>query len=90
MELKLLLSHLKHTYLKDYDKLPIIIEKHFSHAQEYKLLRVLMDHKIVVGWNIVDIKGIPPSMCIHRILIEEKREPIREAQCRLNPPMMEA
>lgn len=49
-----------------------------------------MDHKIVVGWNIVDIKGIPPSMCIHRILIEEKREPIREAQCRLNPPMMEA
>ncbi|KAL0446417.1 UNVERIFIED_CONTAM: RNA-directed DNA polymerase [Sesamum latifolium] len=42
-----------------------------------------------IGWTIADIKGLSPSTCMHRILLEEGTKPSREAQCRLNPPMME-
>ncbi|KAJ8749935.1 hypothetical protein K2173_013850 [Erythroxylum novogranatense] len=42
-----------------------------------------------VGWTIADIKGISPSTCMHRILLEDNSKPSREAQRRLNPPMME-
>ncbi|KAM1282346.1 hypothetical protein ACFX2H_022723 [Malus domestica] len=35
------------------------------------------------------IKGISPTTCMHRILLEEGAKPSREAQRRLNPPMME-
>ncbi|CAN6539957.1 unnamed protein product [Malus baccata var. baccata] len=38
---------------------------------------------------IRDIKGINPATCMHRILLEEGAKPTREAQCRLNPLMME-
>ncbi|KAH9734147.1 hypothetical protein KPL71_017278 [Citrus sinensis] len=50
---------------------------------------VLRDHKTTIGWTIADIKGISPSMCMHRILLEEMSKPTRDAQHRLNPPMME-
>ncbi|CAN6576796.1 unnamed protein product [Malus baccata var. baccata] len=36
-----------------------------------------------------DIKGISPTTCMHRILLEEGSKTSREAQRRLNPPMME-
>ncbi|KAH9768606.1 hypothetical protein KPL71_011668 [Citrus sinensis] len=50
---------------------------------------VLRDHKTAIGWTIADIKGISPSMCMHRILLEEGSKPTRDAQRRLHPPMME-
>ena len=34
-------------------------------------------------------KGISPSMCMHRILLEDGAMPTRETQKRLNPSMME-
>lgn len=43
----------------------------------------------MIGWTIADIKRISPSMSMHRILLEEGSKPIRDAQRRLNPPMME-
>ncbi|CAN6544105.1 unnamed protein product [Malus baccata var. baccata] len=42
-----------------------------------------------IGWTLTDIKGIIPTTCMHRILLEEGAKPSREAQCRLNPPMMD-
>ncbi|CAL9021131.1 unnamed protein product, partial [Prunus brigantina] len=44
------------------------------------------DHKNAIGWTIADIKGISPTMCMHRILMEDAK-PTREPQRRLNPPM---
>ena len=37
----------------------------------------------------MDIKGISPSFCMHRILLEDNAKPSRDTQRRLNPPMME-
>ncbi|KAA3456990.1 Retrovirus-related Pol polyprotein from transposon 297 family [Gossypium australe] len=42
-----------------------------------------------IGWTIVEIKGFHSSMCIHRILMKKECKPLQQAQCRLNPPMME-
>jgi len=36
---------------------------------------VLRDHKTAIGWTIADIKGISPSVCMHRILMKKKYKP---------------
>ncbi|KAH9717584.1 hypothetical protein KPL71_021883 [Citrus sinensis] len=89
LELKPLPEHLQYIYLGENETLPVIIAKTFTPVQQEKLIRVLRDHKTAIGWTIADIKGISPSMCMHRILLEEESKPTRDAQRRLNPPMME-
>lgn len=89
LELKQLPEHLKYVYLGDNETLPVIIAADLAPVQEENLIRVLRDHMLAIGWAIADIKGISPSTCIHRILLEEGAKPTREAQRRLNPPMME-
>ena len=46
-------------------------------------------NKEAIGWSLADIKGIRPSVCMHRILLEDDSRPIIEAQRRLNPTMRE-
>ena len=58
-------------------------------GEEEKLLRVLRDHKDVIGWSLTDLKGICPSMCLHRILLEDGHKPSMEVESRLNPTMKE-
>jgi len=53
----------------------VIISSSLNEEQEEKLLRVLRDHKIAIGWTTADIKGINPSLCMHKILIEENYKP---------------
>ena len=50
---------------------------------------MLRDHKDAIGWSLVDLNGIRPSMCMHRILLEDGHKPSVEAQRRLNPTMKE-
>ncbi|XP_038707240.1 uncharacterized protein LOC120002544 [Tripterygium wilfordii] len=57
--------------------------------EEDKLLRVLREHKMALGWTIADIRGISPTMCMHRILMEEDYKSSVEHQRRLNPNMKE-
>ena len=52
-------------------------------------MRVLKEFKSALGWTLADIKGISPTTCMHHIFLEEGAKPTREAQRRLNPPMME-
>ena len=52
-------------------------------------MRLLRDHKEAIGWSIADVKGINPSLCMHRIRLEDDAKPVRQAQRRLNPLMME-
>ncbi|XXG79904.1 hypothetical protein AAC387_Pa09g0871 [Persea americana] len=89
LELKQLLEHLKYAYLGEHETLPCIIASDLSSDEESKLLRVLKDHKTALGWSIADIKGIGPTMCMHRILLVEESKPTRESQRRLNPHMKE-
>ena len=89
MEQKPLPSHLRYAYLGDASTLPVIISASLTIAEEDKLLRVLKDHKDALGWSLADLKWIRPSMCMHRILLEDGHKPSMEAQRRLNPIMKE-
>ena len=57
--------------------------------EEEKLLRVLRDHKDVIGWSLAVLKGIHSSMCMHWILLEDGHKSSMEAQRRLNSIMKE-
>ncbi|XP_073224783.1 uncharacterized protein [Cicer arietinum] len=40
-------------------------------ADEEKLLQILRKSKKAIGWTLDDILGISPSMCMHKILLED-------------------
>ncbi|KAL0435404.1 UNVERIFIED_CONTAM: hypothetical protein Sradi_0248300 [Sesamum radiatum] len=71
LELKELPKHLKYTFLGENDTLPIIISTKLSTLEEEKLIRVIREFREAIGWIIADIKGLSPSTCMHRILLEE-------------------
>ena len=67
----------------------VIISSALSQEQEDKLIKVLRRHKRALAWSILDIKGISPTICMHKILMEECYKPTIEHQKRLNPAMKE-
>ncbi|CAN6544418.1 unnamed protein product [Malus baccata var. baccata] len=71
LELKPLPSHLKYVFLGDDEMLPVIISSTLTTQEEDKLVRVLREYKTAIGWTLADIKGISPTTCMHRILLEE-------------------
>jgi hypothetical protein len=88
-ELKPLPDNLKYKFLGPAESLPVIIASDLIDAQEEELLRVLREHREAIGWTIEDIKGISPSLVMHKIHMEENSKPSREPQRRLNPAMQE-
>ncbi|RDY12205.1 hypothetical protein CR513_03038, partial [Mucuna pruriens] len=46
--------------------------------QEQKLLQVLIKHKKAIRWTLADLLGIKPSICMHKLLLEEEARPIRQ------------
>ncbi|CAN6698180.1 unnamed protein product [Malus baccata var. baccata] len=89
LELKTLPEHLKYAYLGANSSLPVIVSADLSLVEEDKLLRILRNFQDVIGWTIADIKGISPTLCMHKILMEEGVKPTIDAQRRLNPIMKE-
>ena len=87
--LKELPSHLKYAYLELPKSKPVIISARLSDAEEQRLLEILRKHKESIAWSIDDLKGIGPSICMHKILLEENARPTVEHQRRLNPVMKE-
>ena len=82
-------SHLKYAYLESPKRKPVIISARLSDAEEQKLLKILKKHKESIAWFIEELKGISPSTCMHKILLEETSKPSVEHQRRLNPVMKE-
>ncbi|XP_028094375.1 uncharacterized protein LOC114294434 [Camellia sinensis] len=89
LELKPLPNTLKYVFFGPSESLLVIIASDLEDANEHKLLEVLKEHKEAIGWSINDIKGISPSIVMHRIHLEEDAKPSREPQRRLNPHMHE-
>jgi hypothetical protein len=88
-ELKPLPDNRKYKFLGPAETLPVIIASDLHTTQEERMLAVLREHKEAIGWTIEDIKGISPSVVMHRIHLEEDTKPSREPQRRLNPTMQE-
>ncbi|XP_024028191.1 LOW QUALITY PROTEIN: uncharacterized protein LOC112093618 [Morus notabilis] len=81
LELKPLPAHLRYAYLGDSDTLPVIIAFGLSDIQEMQLLEVLRKFKKAIGWTIADIKGISPSICMHKIYLISDSQWVSLVQC---------
>ena len=55
--------------------------------EEHKLLKILRKYKEAISWSIEDLKGISPSICMHKILLEDNAKTSIKHQRRLNPIM---
>jgi hypothetical protein len=88
-ELKPLPSHLKYAYLGKGKRFPVIVSNKLTGQQTEELLTLLRRYKSVIGYSILDMKGISPEICSHRIHLEENSKPTREHQRRLNPHLQE-
>jgi len=89
LELKELPTHLRYAHLSENSTLSVIVSSSLTGDEEEKLLRILQDHKTTMGWTIADIKGISPSVCMHKILMEDIYKSSVQPQHRLNPTMKE-
>ncbi|GJW94292.1 reverse transcriptase domain-containing protein, partial [Tanacetum coccineum] len=89
LELKDLPSHLEYAFLEGTNKLPIIISKELKDEEKAALLKVLKLHKRAIAWKIFDIKGIDPSFCTYKILMEDDFKPAIQHQRRVNPKIHE-
>ena len=89
VEEKQLPNHLRYAYLGEESTLPVIISSSLSNMEEEKLLKILREHKEAIGWSLANIKEIRPSMCMHKILLEEDSKLTVDAQRHLNRPMKE-
>ena len=53
------------------------------------MLDLLKENKQVIGWKIMDLKGISPAVCTHHIYLKEEAKSVRRLQRRLYPHMQE-
>ncbi|GKE66903.1 hypothetical protein Tco_1521064 [Tanacetum coccineum] len=83
-ELKNFPQHLEYAYLHRDKSFPIIISSELSETEKISLLQVLERRKGAIAWKMLDIKGISPSCCTHKILMEDDYKPVIQPQRRLN------
>ncbi|XP_078170268.1 uncharacterized protein LOC144564543 [Carex rostrata] len=84
-ELKPLPANLRYEFLGPNHSFPVIVNAELDPDQTAKLLEKLKLHQGAIGYSINDLKGISPSICSHRIFLEDDHKPSVEHQRRLNP-----
>ena len=87
--MKELPRQLKYAFLEPEKAKPVIILAALTELEEQKLLEILRKYKEAIDWSIEDLKGISPSICMHKILLEDNAKTSIENQRRLNPVMKE-
>ena len=82
-------SHLKYAFLELEKGKPVTISAALTEFEEQKLLKILRKYKEASAWSIEDLKGISPSICLHKIFLNDDAKTSIEHQRRLNPVMKE-
>ena len=90
LELKTLPSTLKYAFLDKEKAKPVIISSTLDIKLEERLLEILRKNEEAIGWTLTDLKGLDPSLCTHRIFLEDESRPIRKSQRQLNSRVWEA
>ena len=67
----------------------VIISANLSEQEEERLLKTLKNHHAAIGYTLDDLKGISPTLCQHKIKLDEDAKLVRDHQRRLNPKMKE-
>ena len=89
LTLKELPGYLKYAFLGPKKAKTVIISVALNELEEQKLLEILRKYKEAIAWSVEHLKGISPSICIHKILLEENAKTSIEHLRRLNPVMKE-
>ena len=87
--MKELPTHSKYEFLEPEKRKPVIILAALTEVEEQKQLEILRKYKEAISWSIEDLKGIGPSICMHKILLNDNAKTSIEHQRRLNPVMKE-
>ena len=87
--LKELPKHLKYAFLGEEKSKLVIIASNLTSEKEKEVIETLKKYKEAIAWSMKDLKGISPSIFMHKILMEENPKPSIEHQMRLNPMMKE-
>jgi hypothetical protein len=66
-ELKELPKNLRYEFLDKEMNRPVIFSSTLNQDETNQLLNVLQGYPSALGYNISDLKGIIPSVCMHRI-----------------------
>ena len=69
--LKELPKKLKYVFLEEDKSKPIIIAANLTTENERKVVETLRKHQEAIAWSVEDLNGIIPSICMHKILMEE-------------------
>ena len=80
---------MRYAFLEPEKGKPVIISAALTEIEEQKLLQILRKYKEAIAWSIEDLKGISPSICMHKILLNDDAKTSIEHQRRLNPVMKE-
>jgi hypothetical protein len=48
----------------------VVINNNLALEEEKKLIQVLKNNEGAIGWTLLDLKGISPSYCMHKIHME--------------------
>ena len=80
---------MKYAFLQPGKGKSVIISAGLTELEEQKLLEILINYKEAIAWSIEDLKGISPSICMHKILLEKNAKTSIKHQRRLNQVMKE-
>ena len=78
-------EHLRYEFIGSDNTYPVIVSSRLTPTEIDRLLEILRRYRAVIGYSIDDMKGISPTVCMHRIFLEDDVKPTREHQRRLNP-----
>ncbi|GJV59602.1 reverse transcriptase domain-containing protein [Tanacetum coccineum] len=79
-ELKDFPSHLEYAYLHGNKSFSIIISSKLFEEDKISRLQVFEKRKGAIAWKMSDIKGISPSFCTYKILMEDDFKPVIQPQ----------
>ncbi|KAG7567974.1 Integrase catalytic core [Arabidopsis thaliana x Arabidopsis arenosa] len=89
VDLKPLPQGLRYAFLGTNSTYPVIINAALNDDEVNLLLSELRKYRKAIGYSLSDIKGISPSLCNHRIHLENESYSSIEPQRRLNPNLKE-
>jgi hypothetical protein len=56
----------------------VIISDKLSHEETQKLVATLEKYRSFIGYSLNDLKGISPTLCTHRIPMDQDNKLIQE------------
>ena len=62
----------------------ILVGEDWNLVLKAMAFKIFMEYKDVFAWTYKDLKGVPPDMCVHRILLVHEAIPVWKHLYRMN------